>query len=163
MYFSDMKRHTIYVRPYVVKFVKPKLREDGVYEVPNRLVVTYRNQQAVKNMKEPSKINSAKLIVECNVSSEYVVYSLQAALASDFRNQMFASMAMAVQLGKPALAACKSFLAMYGIEPGEYDWSSAYRTWERNKDQFLRPQEVVRIRKAKQKPVLQSRQLSLFP
>jgi hypothetical protein len=146
----------------VKRFIQNELDENGVYYVPNRLVVTKRNTAAVRSIKEPGKVNSERLVVEAAVSSEYVIYSLQAQLAADFRKQMFSSMAMAVQMGRPALEACKKFLALYGIEPGEYDWASAYRTWERKKEEYLRPQEVVRIRKRKTAPVLQSRQLSIF-
>jgi hypothetical protein len=162
LYFSDMKRHTIYVKPYVLKFVKPQLGTDGVFVVPNRLVLTYRNSSVAKTVGQESAMRTVKLTIECAVSSLYVIHALQASLAKEFREQMFASMATAVKLGKPALAACKAFLDTYGIDPHEYDWTSAYRSWERNKDRYLDPQNVVPKLRAKGKPSLKNRQLSIF-
>lgn len=109
---------------------------------------------------ERKTTSSTVLCMQISTSSYFVAYSLVNTLSREFRDRMYACMAVAVSQGGCALSALRAFLQLYQITEDEYDIGSAYRNWLRHKEKALNPTAPVLKQPKKREPT--SGQLSLF-
>jgi hypothetical protein len=158
-----MKKHKLPVKPYLQKYLQAQL-VDGVYRCDKRLVRVTTNSYNVLSYFEKHKESPSFIWVEMHQSSLYTLFGLQVDLCNEFRSKLFSVMAFARKNTISARDAARQFLKEYGITDEEYSLESAYRSWERKKDQFLYPTIPVVKPSKRNKPPLRTEgsQLSIF-
>jgi hypothetical protein len=158
-----MKKHKLPVKPYLVKYLQKNM-VDGVYRFHRRVTRVERNSMKVMDYFERNRNSPHFIWVEMREASLYTLYGIQSDLAEEFRSCLFTVMAFAVKSGMGATAAARAFLESYNITDDDYDISSAYRTWQRRKEEYLNP--TIPVLKTKKQPEASlphgSNQLSLF-
>jgi hypothetical protein len=129
---DSKKIMTAPVKPHIYKMLRRDYQYEGLLELNKRMhLFIHTNTKAIKRYFLIPRDDMKTITVLMPYASEEKVYSIIRGFEREFREKLHLYVAAQVQARKPALEAVRCFLERYDISFEEYDYMTAYKSWQR--------------------------------
>ena len=126
------KYYEIPVEPHIFKMLRRDYAYDGVLEVKGTLMLVCHNDtMAVRNYFSYSEDNRKIINVSSRYFSRKKLYFLVRMLEREFRFKMHNYVDGQVKGGAKIIDSIRDFLAMYDLDPEEYQEEAARKSYQR--------------------------------